>query len=287
MFKKILSLFKFNIKYELKRNIPLFIILSIFLLFSFGLKNPISGLTHSINIIDKDNTLLSAELTEFLIKQKNLIQTPTATTTLIIPYGFMEDYKNSNATIKMPALSALVSADMCYFQLYHINESNKIKTYTQNLYDSELTILVMLSIFLIAFTTQFIGSRANGSIYFMSNHIGFWVYWVMSNMVSIIFIISFIVTGMITIKQLMLFGILFLIWIVVIYKLRRNALIIENQWYAMAILFGTLLILKTKNFYYLPIADLLFSKTHPIIIVDIIIFVVLLIIVSKIRLTER
>ena len=42
-----------------------------------------------------------------------------------------------------------------------------------------------------------------------------------------------------------------------------------------------------KNLYYYPVVDLLFEKTHPIIIVDVIIFIVLLFIVSKIRLTEK
>lgn len=288
MLKKTFHLIIFNLKYEIKRLLPIGIIaLLFFLLLQSSFKDIIKGPFKSINIEDKDNSELSREFIEFLQIDRNYTLSEQGANSILIPSGFEEQYYLANGTL-YGTVFGVDSGDTYEFQLYKLNETKRInfKTDTFNM-QSDLIVIIILVIVIQLFVSDFTGSRLNGKIYFLSNHINFWLYFVCSNIIVIVISILSLIKGIVTFKHILLMSIIFFSCILLVFRLRKNPKLESSMNYILYGLGFVLLWMKFKNFYYLPIIDLLFEGIHPVIIVDIILFIVLLVFVCKTRLTEK
>lgn len=289
MLKRIYHLILFNIKYEFKRMRFLIVLLLLLVLTTRTtmIGKDLKTTFTSIDIQDEDNSDLSKELIDFLLIQKNFTTSEQALHKLTIPKGFEDDYKKYNASIIGP-IFGVDSNDIYEFQLYKMNETKRIHFSSDVLGGSSgLFIFFMLIILISSFTNTFITSRKDGTLYFISNNINFWVYFMCSRIITVSILIFLLIKNIITFQYLLLLIILFLAFILLIYKLRKNARILDRYSWCIYGVGFSLLFMKLQNLYYLPIVDLLFKEIHPIIIVDIIILIVLFMLVRKIKLTEK
>ena len=284
MNKGILYFLWYSLKYEIKRSyIFLGIIFLLYIFFSFGIQQQVSAGVNSVNLIDNDNSELSRNFTSY-IKFNNITTNPESFNIVIIPEGFEESYNNRNATLKVGILG--VGSNHIYeYQLYRLGEGNRIITKTQVL-EQEIIILFLALLVIIVLISFFYESRISGKIYFITNHLSFWWYYALSNLILIISGLYFIIYGSIPLKILLLSLIIFLMMIILVFYQRNNSKLVQNinlVVYVIGALFVIGRIIGLKNY---PLFDLMFKENSPIIFVDIGIFIILLYVVSRIKLTE-
>ena len=284
MIKGLLYFLWYSIKYEIKRSyIFMGIIILLYLLFSGGFKQQVSAGVNSVNIIDEDNSELSRNFTSY-IKSNNITINPESFNTLFIPKGFEEDYNRRNATLKV-GFSGVDSNKIYEYQLYRLGDSNRITAETIVI-EQKITIFIIGLLFISAIVAFFYESRISGKLYFITNHISFWTYFALSHIIFILLSLYIILSGGIPLKILLLLLIVYLIFTILIFYNRNNTKLSHNINYIIYAVGALLVVGRIIGLKKYPLVGLLFDGYSPVIFTDITIFIILLIIVSRIKLTE-
>lgn len=285
MSNKAYSILYFYVKYAIKRNIPIMIILIvIFGILHFGIGSTAKENIYAIKVTDEDNTNLSKEFIEYLEEERQFKIDDKAINQLIIPIGFEKNFYSSNTTLDI-GLIGVASEDIYEFQLYKLNDRNRIISKIKTSLSFELVVLLLLGTIISQFTNSFLADRRLGTIHFINNYINYWIYFLFSFLFGLLVIITLIISSNLY-KLVVLLPVLFLINVILIYRTRKNPKIADNIYFINYGFIGLLIVLKVMGKTYLPIIDLLSKEYSLIFIVDIIILLILFLVVYNIKLTE-
>ena len=285
MIKKLLIFAGYSLKYELKRTfIVLLLILAFGISTHYGLTDRLETEFTSVNVIDEDKSNLSNKFI-FYLESINITFNQNAPNTIKIPSGFEKDFMERNATLGTGLLGPDTS-EAYDFQLYLLGESNRINT-TSNISDGGILIVILIiTLSISSFLNSVQDYRISNRIYFFNNHLPFWYYILIGNIITFFFIAILAIIGVFSIQDILLLFILIFLLILVVYYQRNNIKLISNISYFVYGIGFLLVLAQIQGLNNYPVLDLLFEEVSPMLFIDLTILVVLVILVARLKFTE-